>query len=356
MPRSPAPPATAPWSIADMERETGLGKDTLRVWERRYGFPTPTRDALGERRYDDAQFQRLRVIKRLLDNGHRPRQVVALPPRQLQALIAQVDAAPAVRARQALPAPLDADLDAAQAKPDVGDSAAGAPPRPAGPTDVRWMQWLQDNQIDTLRQAIRQHLLRHGLAATIESLIAPLGVQVGEAWLAGRLSVYQEHLYTEAVQSLLREAMATLDTLRTDSPRSPRVVLATLPKEKHGLGLLMAESFLALEGCECRALGPGTPLTELVQAALQLQADVVALSFSAHAAPQEVVHSLRQLRDQLPASIAIWVGGAAPVLYARRRPAGVVALRRAQDLVQQVAQWRQAHPPPAAPVAPSHAA
>ena len=26
-------------SIAAVERETGLGKDTLRAWERRYGFP-----------------------------------------------------------------------------------------------------------------------------------------------------------------------------------------------------------------------------------------------------------------------------------------------------------------------------
>ena len=35
--------------IAAVERETGLSKDTLRVWERRYGFPRPLRDANGER-------------------------------------------------------------------------------------------------------------------------------------------------------------------------------------------------------------------------------------------------------------------------------------------------------------------
>ncbi|HRI93726.1 MAG TPA: MerR family transcriptional regulator, partial [Accumulibacter sp.] len=31
-------------NIGAVERDTGLGKDTLRVWERRYGFPQPTRD------------------------------------------------------------------------------------------------------------------------------------------------------------------------------------------------------------------------------------------------------------------------------------------------------------------------
>ena len=33
--------------IAAVERDTGLGKDTLRVWERRYGFPTPERERFG---------------------------------------------------------------------------------------------------------------------------------------------------------------------------------------------------------------------------------------------------------------------------------------------------------------------
>ena len=36
-------------NIAAVERDTGIGKDTLRVWERRYGFPQPQRDANGER-------------------------------------------------------------------------------------------------------------------------------------------------------------------------------------------------------------------------------------------------------------------------------------------------------------------
>ena len=50
--------------IAAVERDTGLGKDTLRVWERRYGFPKPERDAQGERAYPLAQVQRLRLLRR----------------------------------------------------------------------------------------------------------------------------------------------------------------------------------------------------------------------------------------------------------------------------------------------------
>ena len=45
-------------SIGGVERDTGLTKDTLRVWERRYGFPRPQRDAFGERTYSAAEVEK----------------------------------------------------------------------------------------------------------------------------------------------------------------------------------------------------------------------------------------------------------------------------------------------------------
>ena len=58
-------------TIAAVERDTGLSTDTLRVWERRYGFPTPDRDQFGERIYPIDQVDKLRVLRRLMDDGAR---------------------------------------------------------------------------------------------------------------------------------------------------------------------------------------------------------------------------------------------------------------------------------------------
>lgn len=74
-------------SIAAIERDTGLSKDTLRVWERRYGFPVPMRDSQGERSYPLDQLQRLRAIKRLIDGRHRPGRVVCLDAGELERLL-----------------------------------------------------------------------------------------------------------------------------------------------------------------------------------------------------------------------------------------------------------------------------
>src|SRR5258705_10643418 len=73
-------------SISEVERDTGLSKDTVRMWERRYGFPHPARDANGERQYDVAQVQKLRTLKRLIDAGKRPGKLMRLSLAELTRL------------------------------------------------------------------------------------------------------------------------------------------------------------------------------------------------------------------------------------------------------------------------------
>src|SRR5688572_29753429 len=76
------------FTIAAVERDVGLSKDVLRVWERRYGFPVPDRDPNNERLYPAGQVLRLRLIKRLMDRGHRPGRLVTASVNELEVLAA----------------------------------------------------------------------------------------------------------------------------------------------------------------------------------------------------------------------------------------------------------------------------
>src|SRR5215510_16216590 len=73
-------------NISAVERESGLSKDVLRMWERRYGFPKPSRDDNGERRYSVAEVAKLRAIKRLMDVGLRPGKIIRHSLDELNAL------------------------------------------------------------------------------------------------------------------------------------------------------------------------------------------------------------------------------------------------------------------------------
>ncbi len=298
-------------SIAAVERDTGLSKDTLRVWERRYGFPTPGRDAMDERAYTMDQVDKLRLIKRLLDAGHRPGRVVPLPYAELVLLSGVVR---------------DADTAAATEQAGAGDLQA-------------YIALIRQHDAPALRVALSRALSRSGVAGFIGQVVGPLTSLVGDAWLRGQMEVFEEHLYTEMVQVVLRQAIASLPEAAPDS--APRVLLTTFPGEPHGLGLLMAEAMFSLEGCACMSLGVQTPLWDTVLAANAHRSDIVALSFTGCMNPNQVVDGLTELRQKLPEHVRIWAGGSAPVLF-RRRVDGVEPLPHLGDLPGSVHQWRQA--------------
>ena len=306
------------WSIAQVAQESGLGKDTLRVWERRYGFPLPLRDQCGERTYPDQQVHRLCLLKRLLDAGHRPGQVVILSMGQLQSLV------------QAL---AEADIRSA--------SKSGAGAATALGDAHECLQWLLSDRTQLLRHALQQHILGQGLGHAVDRLVAPLCVLVGQSWMRGELSVYQEHLFTQTLQSVLRESIASVDTSGRSMQHSPRVLLTTTPNELHGLGLLMAECHFALQSCVRFVLGTSTPVADILLAARKLKIDVLALSFSAHATRRYVLDSLHQLLDQLPLRVQIWVGGAGAVACKASLPESVVLLDKPGDIATQVQTWRR---------------
>lgn len=297
-------------SISDVERDTGLSKDTLRVWERRYGFPQPQRDALGERIYSLEQLQRLRLIKRLMDAGHRPGRLVPCSMAELLALSQAGAACAATRRAAAQSSPQSQELDALMALVRGHDAAA-------------------------LRQALAVAQARHGLGAFVTDVVAPLARRVGQAWAQGELRIFEEHLFTECAQGALHAALGGLGP----AAGRPRVLLATPPGEPHALGLLMAHTLLALQGCTCLSLGPRVPLDDLTAAAASWRADIVALSISGCLKPQPVLHLLEQLRNQLPAQVALWVGGAAASLSRQQVP-GVVRVARLEAIADELARWR----------------
>lgn len=301
----------APRSIAAVERDTGLTKDTLRVWERRYGFPNPGRDEFGERLYPIDQVDKLRVLRRLMDAGHRPGKLIHLPMHALLLLGRQerlpASAAPAQTAAASLTAP------------DVGE----------------FLALIRSRQPEVLRRSLAQALLRLGLERFVFDVAAPLARLIGEVWPRDEFESFDERLSIESLQTVMRGALASIST--PGAP--PTVMLTTVPGEPHGLGLLMTESLLSLQGCRCLSLGVQTPLWDAVLAARAHRVDLLALSFSSALNAAQVVDSLAELREMLPATIGIWAGGDSPALR-RHRLAGVEVLAGLHEIAPQIARWR----------------
>lgn len=292
--------------IAAVERDTGLAKDTLRVWERRYGFPLPVRDSNGERVYSPEQVDKLRLIRRLIDQGMRPAKLIGLDPQALGQLLEELGS------------------------PRADDD----PERTAHFQAI--LKFVRLHLHEELRRALQQLLMKMGLQQFITGIVAPLNHIVGDAWLRGDLEVVEEHLYTEQVQNILRTAIST----QTSTTRErPMVMLTTFPDEQHALGLLMVEAMIAPEGACCVSLGIQTPVEDIRAAATAGRFDIVAVSFSGAYPARLAIDGLRSLRAALPAGIALWAGGAG-LRGAERKLPGVKIFQSLEEIPHALAEWR----------------
>lgn len=322
MPKEMIIPTPNDLSISAVERETGLSKDTLRVWERRYTFPSPGRDASDERIYPPDQVEKLRLIKRLMDRGHRPGKLVGIDAEVLRGMVLQ--------------------------SPVVDSSVDITDPHEMRQELLHYVALCKAHRVDALRRDLTQSLLTLGMYRFVTEVIAPLTTLVGTQWEKGHLAVFEEHLYTESVQAVMRNAIASipssdsaLDT-QADAmsrPRQPLILMTTVPQEPHGIGLLMSEALFALEGARCISLGVQTPVTEIAQAARVQGADIVALSFSASSRAAQVLDALADLRGELPPATEIWAGGGCAVLW--RRPPAAVKVLGLQDIPGALWEWRR---------------
>ena len=255
------------YPLGSVARLTGLSPEVLRAWERRHRAVSPLRTPGGTRRYRASDLERLCLLKAAIEAGHRIGELAALSDAELEPLAASPTPAPRPHGDDLLAA--IADYDAAEA------------------------QRLLALQLSAL-----------GVVRFAREIVVPLAREIGERWADGRLGVACEHLATALLRSFLGAALQPGAT----ALRGPRIVFATLSGERHELGLLMAAQSAMAAGAYPLYLGPDVPAEELVLACAQSGAAALALSLVTP--PDDAAATaLESLRRELPAGVAIWVGG-----------------------------------------------
>jgi DNA-binding transcriptional MerR regulator/DNA-directed RNA polymerase subunit L len=291
--------------INAVERETGVSKELLRMWERRYGFPVPERDAQGDRIYPMPQVAKLRLLRRLIDFGFRPGKIILLNTEELERLLKS-----------------------------QGKASFDSSPE----LEQELLSTLKSRDLGQLRDYLSHQLIKMGLQSFVLDFLQYANFIVGDAWMRGLLEVHEEHLFTEQVQSLMRQAISNL----REATQPPRVLLATPPEETHTLGILMVEAILRLDNVDAVCYGAQMPVRDVAQAVTRHKMHIVAISFSASYPTSKAIEYLEELRFRLPMSVEIWGGGAS--LRSTRKT--VEAVRFFHDLPSirhAINLWRRDH-------------
>lgn len=282
-------------SIGAVTRATGIAAETLRTWERRYGFPSPERTTGGHRLYPQETVSQLQLISRALAKGHRPRNIVGASRETLEALIG-------------------ADLAPINARPEPTSEEPPSPPHqehsgvlPPATQIERWLSAAREFDATQFERSFRRAWYIMGVVAFLENYAARFVRAVGDSWQAGTLSVGQEHFASERLRDFLTSQWRPL----SDRSSGPVVICANLPGEEHTLGLHMAAVIMATSGCQVIFLGANTPLDEIAEcAATSPGALAVMLSVSEASNPLTCRQDINELARSLPKECALVLGGA----------------------------------------------
>ena len=280
------------YSIRAVSRMTAVEPDTLRMWERRYGFPRPRRTPGGARVYSPEDVEVLRLIARAQKEGFRAGEVVGRTRAELVAMLAAAGVG-------------------------VADPVSEVAPNPDGESELvlRLVDALARSEVSLLRRELRRAALRMGPKVFVTELAAPLVARVGLLWRDKALEIHHEHLMTKLLSTQLRLLLSASEEMGAD--RS--VLLATPTSELHELGLEMVAVYLAFHQIEPRLLGVDAPAEQIVEAASSLRVDAVGLTISEAADLPRIKPEVERVARGL-GDTPLWLGGAGAARIEVRGP------------------------------------
>lgn len=275
--------------IQVVARRTGLTADTIRAWERRYGVVRPERAAGGRRLYTEADVDRLALLYRAVRGGRRISDLTELALPDLAALVEADEQA--VERHHEPPPPLSVEQGDARTLLEECSRA------------------VRELDANGLRKTLIRASVELPPRAVMEQIVAPLTVSVGEAWHSGSLRVAHEHMASHVLRTFLADMLA-----KTNRGTGPRVLITTPSGQLHEIGALMAAVLAAGDGWRVTYLGADTPMTDVAGVAAQ-GFRAVALSIVYPPDDPYLADDLRLLRQHLPESTAIVVGGSGARFY-----------------------------------------
>lgn len=247
---------------------TGIPRNTLLAWERRYGVPTPERTDGGHRVYSEEDVQLLHRLSELLERGYRIGEAVELLRKTGE------------HARAEGEQPLDRHRDS-----------------------------LRDALLAFDRTTADRAFHRIGtypIRRVIDDVLLPILRDVGDRWHDGSVTVAQEHFSS----AFIREQLITLlHRLESGPSGGPVALCAGFPGEQHEISLLAVAVKLALRGWRIVYLGADLPLEDIDGLLHTRDVELICQSLISARDLEAVRAHARQLLMIAPPTTKIALGG-----------------------------------------------
>ena len=254
---------------------TGLSKDVIRVWERRFGLLKPTRGANRYRNYSDEDVALLRFLKGQLDAGGSIGELAKLGREEL-----------------------------------LGRARAAAPR--VSFVDNTFSRLLREllSTLNPLNRVIFEKRLNGAVAVVpfeeaLHGILLPLQEQVGQLWHDAQIDVAIEHYVTKHIQQKIFSAMNQLPVAEFGA----KVVVACPPGEEHDIAALTVAYRCRVRGCRVYYLGANVPVASLANLCGKVEPDLTIMSFPLALSDDQATELVQALADEVSPVSNLAVGG-----------------------------------------------
>ena len=254
---------------------TGLSRDVVRVWERRFGLLKPMRGANRYRNYSDEDVALLRYLKEQLDAGASIGDLARVGREELL-----------VRMRATAP------------RATIVDN-----------TFSRLLRELLA-ALDPFDRITFEKRLNGAVAVVpfdeaLHGILLPLQEHVGQLWHDGHVNIAIEHYVTKQIQQKIFSAMNQLPVAEF----GVKVVVACPPGEEHDIAALAVAYRCRVRGCRVYYLGANVPVAALTNLCRNVEPDITILSFPRALPEDQAVELIHALSGELKPVSTVMAGG-----------------------------------------------
>jgi DNA-binding transcriptional MerR regulator len=254
---------------------TGLSKDVIRVWERRFGLLKPTRGANRYRNYSDEDVALLRFLKEQLDAGGSIGELSKLGREELLE-----------RARASAPQVSFVDNTFSRLLREL-------------------LSTLNPFNRVTFEKRLNGAVAVVPFEEALHGILLPLQEQVGQLWHEGHVNVALEHYVTKQIQQKIFSAMNQLPVAEFGA----KVVVACPPGEEHDIAALAVAYRCRVRGCRIYYLGANVPIASLTNLCEQVDPDLTIISFPLALSEAKATELLQALAHEVNPVSHLAVGG-----------------------------------------------
>ena len=230
------------YSIADLEKLSGIKSHTIRIWEKRYNIVSPERTDTNIRAYNDDQLKKILNISFLINNGLKISKIASLSLDELSSKVLS----------------LTSSTDSFEAQ--INDFVI---------CSLQFDEPLFENTYNGLRK-------NHTLSYIYENIFIPTLRRIGALWSSGELFPAQEHFLSNLIKQKFYHAIEDADS---KIKMGKKAYLFLPPWEDHDFALLYSNMVLKENGYDVVNVGKTISFDSILQCIEKIKPDILFTTF-----------------------------------------------------------------------------